>query len=56
MKRNEKSKRRKNSPKVESAIAAWRNEAAQPSDVLGWYTGIPSQENDIVPEQDSDDL
>lgn len=46
----------KNRPKVEKAISAWRNEADQSTDVLGWYTGIPSKSDDIAPEQDSDDL
>ncbi|MCM1544310.1 MAG: hypothetical protein NC110_03325 [Ruminococcus sp.] len=57
MDKNEKFfKKGKNRPKVENAISAWRDEAEQPTDVLGWYTGIPSQKNDLIPEQDSDDL
>ncbi len=47
---------KRNSPKVEEAVSAWRNEAKQKSDILGWYTGVPSAKDEIRPEQDSDDL
>lgn len=48
--------KRKNSPLVEEAVAVWKKEANNHSDVLGWYTGAPSEKGDIVPEQDGDDL
>ncbi len=56
MDRKKKKYRIKNSPKVEKMISAWRDEAAEPTDVLGWYTGVPAKRGENEPEQDSDDL
>lgn len=47
---------KRNHPRVEAAISAWKDEATKRSDILGWYTGMPSGKNDIRPEQDNDDL
>lgn len=56
MQRKFSKKHLRNHPKVNSAVAAWRNEANSPSDVLGWYTGVPSKDAETEPEQDQDDL
>ena len=45
-----------NHPRVIRAVAAYRNEANENSDVLGWYTGKPSKKSEVVPEQDQDDI
>lgn len=50
------SRKKTNHPKVLKAVAAYRNEANENSDVLGWYTGKPSKEKDLIPEQDQDDI
>ena len=50
------SRKKPNHPKVLRAVAAYRNEANESSDVLGWYTGKPSKEGEVVPEQDQDDI
>lgn len=38
------------------AVSVWKKEKRSRTDVLGSYTGVPSENNDEVPEQDSDDL
>lgn len=50
------SRKKMNHPRVIRAVAAYRNEANEKSDVLGWYTGKPSKEDEFVPEQDQDDI
>lgn len=50
------SHKKPNHPKVLRAVAAYRNEANESSDVLGWYTGKPSKEGEVIPEQDQDDI
>ena len=50
------SRKKSNHPKVLRTVAAYRNEANESSDVLGWYTGKPSKEKDLIPEQDQDDI
>lgn len=46
----------KNHPTVEQAVSVWKKEKNGKTDVLGSYTGVPSANSDLVPEQDSDDL
>lgn len=48
--------KRRNSKRVEDAVSVWRNEAKKGSDELGSYTGLPSEKDDLIPEQDPDDL
>lgn len=50
------SRKKTNHPRVIRAVAAFRNEANESTDYLGWYTGKPSKEKELVPEQDQDDL
>lgn len=47
---------KKNHDRVEAALSVWKREKKNRTDVLGSYTGVPSEDNDNVPEQDSDDL
>lgn len=47
---------KKNHERVESVLSVWKSEKKSRTDVLGSYTGVPSEDNDNVPEQDSDDL
>ncbi|MGN0468630.1 MAG: hypothetical protein ACI4GY_07910 [Acutalibacteraceae bacterium] len=47
--------KRKNRSASQKAVDSWRKQANSNSDVLGWYTGVPSG-SDEQPEQDGDDL
>lgn len=38
------------------AVSVWKKEKRNRTDVLGSYTGVPSEQTDEVPEQDGDDL
>ena len=41
---------------VPEIISEWKNEDKISTDVLGSYTGTPSEKGDIHPVQDADDL
>ncbi len=50
----EKKRKKRNPDLVEEIICAWKNEAKDPSDVLGSYIGMTA--DGLPPVQDADDL
>lgn len=42
--------------RTKDAVSVWKKEKQNHTDVLGSYTGVPSEKSDEVPEQDGDDL
>ena len=47
----------KNKHIVERMVNLWETaDETSPIDVLGSYTGVPYDADDLVPEQDADDL
>ena len=49
-------KNHKKPSKVDEVISVWKNNGKNKSDVLGSYTGNPTEKGDDRPVQDADDL
>lgn len=49
-------KNHKRPSKVDDVVSVWTKKEKNSTDVLGSYTGTPSEEGDNRPVQDADDL